>query len=536
MDRGPSDPERKGDKCVVCGGDLEHALDHEIGEPVLKHLQEIASDAVLLSQTLSHWSENAQGDIMRSVRPALRAEMVVDLPGHPCDLLRNAFIDELFEFDPFRGALMDVKTQTASALDETVRAHAALADPIEIALPAMCDKLDEMLRRLDRAIRFARWRQGNDTLVRDIAVRVLGRVPKGGEPSEKATLSGKLLELDATVKAAEPISDALVQCDRLKKHLKSRRDAEARLVAYGVASAALGNLASLGQLADEQVDQLRKSLRKEVAVWRSRIYLGAFPDSAHELIDTGVGRRGELELIVQAGGVSAPAQHVTNASALRASLVAFFLAYWGYVLKERGGITTLILDDPQELLDDENRERLAVGLGPLAEAGAQLIVTSYDPRFCARASRLAVTGGVKHLAVHPATRQQPVLRTTPSLPDIEKKRAQFKADLDAEEPARDFADECRVFIEARLGDMFDGPAHAAWAIENPNPTLATFVRRLRPLVKAAPHGMFSGHVFRRFVDHPALAEGSPVIELMNKAHHGRRREIRPADVRSALMI
>ena len=246
--------------------------------------------------------------------------MVVDLPGHPCDLLRNAFIDELFEFDPFRGALMDLKAQTASAFDEIVTAHAALADPIEIALPPMCDKLDEMLRRLDRAIRFARWRQGNDTLVRDIAVRVLGRVPKGGEPSEKATLSGKLLELDATVKAAKPISDALVQCDRLKQHLKSRRDAEARLVAYAVASAALGNLASLGQLADEQVDQLRKSLRKEAAVWRSRIYLGAFPDSAHELVDTGVGRRGELELIVQAGGVLAPAQHVTNASALRASL------------------------------------------------------------------------------------------------------------------------------------------------------------------------------------------------------------------------
>ncbi len=42
--------------------------------------------------------------------------------------------------------------------------------------------------------------------------------------------------------------------------------------------------------------------------------------------------------------------------------------------------------------------------------------------------------------------------------------------------------------------------------------------------------MFSGHVFRRFVDHPALTDCSPVIELMNKAHHGRRQEIRPADV------
>ncbi len=78
--------------------------------------------------------------------------------------------------------------------------------------------------------------------------------------------------------------------------------------------------------------------------------------------------------------------------------------------------------------------------------------------------------------------------------------------------------------------MFDDPAHAAWAIANPDPTLATFVQRLRPLVKAGPQGMFSAHVFRRFVDHPALVDESPVIVLMNKAHHGRRQEIRAADV------
>lgn len=78
--------------------------------------------------------------------------------------------------------------------------------------------------------------------------------------------------------------------------------------------------------------------------------------------------------------------------------------------------------------------------------------------------------------------------------------------------------------------MFDDPAHAAWAIANPNPTLATFTQRLRPLVRSNPQGMFSSHVFRRFVDHPALADNSAVLELMNKAHHGRRQEIRAADV------
>ena len=332
------------------------------------------------------------------------------------------------------------------------------------------------------------------------------------------------------MKAAQPVSDALAQCGRLKQHLKVRRAVETRLNEYAVASAALGNLAGLGQLADQQVDQLRKTLSKDAAAWRSRIYLGAFPDTAHELVDTGLGRKGELDLVVQTGGVSAPAQHVTNASALRASLVAFFLAFWEYVLKERGGITTLALDDPQELLDDENRERLATSLAPLVAAEAQLIVTSYDPRFCARVSRLPIPGGIEHLEVHPATRQQPLMRTTLPLPVIEQRRTRFNADRDAEEPARDFADGCRVFFEAKLGDMFDDPAHAAWTIVNPHPTLATFVQRLQPLVKSGPHGMFSAQVFRRFANHPALADSSPVIVLMNKAHHGRRQDIRPADV------
>lgn len=136
----------------------------------------------------------------------------------------------------------------------------------------------------------------------------------------------------------------------------------------------------------------------------------------------------------------------------------------------------------------------------------------------------------EHLQVHPATRQQPIVRTSPSLPIIEKRKARFLADQNAEEPARQFADSCRVFFETKLGDMFDDPAHAAWAIANPDPTLSTFIQRLRPLVKSGPQGMFSAHVFRRFVDHPALTDNSPVLVLMNKAHHGRRDEIRPADV------
>lgn len=58
---------------------------------------------------------------------------------------------------------------------------------------------------------------------------VLGRMPKEGEPNEGLTLTGKLLDLEATVKAVKPVSDALVQCGRLRQYLKARRAAEKRL-------------------------------------------------------------------------------------------------------------------------------------------------------------------------------------------------------------------------------------------------------------------------------------------------------------------
>src|ERR1700730_15749074 len=85
-----------------------------------------------------------------------------------------------------------------------------------------------------------------------------------------------------------------------------------------------------------------------------------------------MGRKGQLDLVVRAGGVSAPAQHITNASDLRASLLGFFFAFWEYVMKERGGLKTLILDDPQELLDSENLRRVADSFGALVDFGAQL--------------------------------------------------------------------------------------------------------------------------------------------------------------------
>ena len=144
----------------------------------------------------------------------------------------------------------------------------------------------------------------------------------------------------------------------MAEDLAKRRKAEQRLAVYRAASAALQECMKVGGLAEEQVQQLQKRLERGAVSWRSRIYQGAFTTS-HDLVAARMSGEGQLELLIGANGVSAPAQHVANASALRASLVGFFLAYWEYLLHERGGLKILLLDDPQELLDGDNRERLA---------------------------------------------------------------------------------------------------------------------------------------------------------------------------------
>lgn len=350
------------------------------------------------------------------------------------------------------------------------------------------------------------------------------------EVSEKQTdtLVGKLQELDRITKAAQPLSKAADLIGRLQGQIESRRKHEKRLKEYEVTSEALNSLMNLGELADKQVDELRTKLSGEAAHWRRKIYLGAFPSTAHELVDAEMGRKGELSIIVKSGGVAAPAQHVANASALRASLVAFYLAFWKHVFDQRGGLRLLVFDDPQELLDQENSERLARTLSGLADNGVQLVATSYERRFAEQLARTAKQ--CDHREVLPATKLQKTVRAIPHRIELQKRKEEFERDQNEEEAARNLADATRIFLEAKLSDIFEDPAFSSWVIDNPHPALNSFVSRLRREVKTGAGTMFSAAIFGKFCDRPSLVDGSDVLVLMNKSHHGRRSEIRAADV------
>ncbi len=232
--------------------------------------------------------------------------------------------------------------------------------------------------------------------------------------------------------------------------------------------------------------------------------------------------KGVLEIRVGFEKANAPAQHISNASALRASLMGFFLAFWEHVLAERGGITLLLLDDPQELLDHDNKAKLARLLPELVKRGGQLVVATYDRHF----ARAATAAGreystIEHRSVHPVNHHRNLLKTASAVEELDLKRNAYEGDKDNASLAQDYAGEVRDFLEARLTDLFDDPAYPAYAAGSRAPTLADHLGHLRGLVNNPPNALFRGKSVTDFSGCRALAQGADCLRVLNAAHHNK---------------
>lgn len=521
--------------CLVCGRDLGEVVDPVTGQTVKYHLHEAAgADAALLSQTLLSWATLVLGELARELPPALQLELRQDLPAHPSTLIRDALVEELFDTGPFQGVLNALRDGLTTSCDAAIAKFA----PLDVSvLPDLAHALPELrslqlaVVRLDMALRFSRWRRANKASVSEFMASVVGLAPTNDQPTVLSSLMGQLKRLQAIVEGVEPINQALNLCTRMVEDLAKRRKAEKRIEEYRKTSAALQECMKVGGLADEQVQQLQERLQKSAVTWRSRIYQGAFPTTSHDLVATRMSGEGQLEFLVGADGISAPAQHVANASALRASLVGFFLAYWEYLLRERGGFRMLLLDDPEELLDGDNRERLANATVALVKADAQLVLTTHEIAFATLVARSAQAGQITidYQYVHPATRARGTIYPSPSVAKVQKHFVAHLANPDDPETAQDYASECRVFIEGRLGDLFDDGAFPAASAQTFAPTLMDHLGRLRGLVNASSNELFRSPVLAKLCKDQALLDGAPALALLNKAHHSKR-SIRPMEV------
>jgi len=362
--------------CKVCGGSLEDAIDTTTARSVREELSgALTGDAELIGHTVATWAVSRLGKLSNNLPEELAVEIKRDLPATPTDLLISAIATELFDTASFKSVLAVLQPGTRTLAESCFAALPSFApsaaDGLAGAISSAVKEVDDALSRIHRAISFGRWQKTHRDAVNAAVMAVITKKnPSSGLITDGSPLGVKLVALSDIVKSAAPINSAVEYCARMSKSLKLRREKEKRLGEYKIASEALSDVIAIGALAQTQVESLRTTLDGRAAYWRNKIYNNAYSASGYDLVGSDMDSKGVLALFVGSNGVSAPAQHVSNASALRANLLGFYFAFWEHVHKARGGLKLLILDDPQELLDDDNRDRLARTLPEVVQVGA----------------------------------------------------------------------------------------------------------------------------------------------------------------------
>ncbi|CAN7691763.1 AAA family ATPase [Rhizobium sp. LjRoot30] len=519
--------------CPVCIGQLDGACDPVTGSPVTHHLTEAARDREVIARTIAEWSAYWCGRLLQELPPAISGEVRNDLPMSPAALLRDGLVDDLFATEPFRGTLATLRSDAVALIDARISALPEFPEPavrsLPVALQAASARLQQMIDRAVRALAFAEWR-GQNRMALTAFVHTVRRGDDGDADAGRA-IGRRLTSLLRIVEGVAPLNSANEQVRRMEVARKDHEAKKGRIAACARAVTALNLLVPLGGLAQTQVDTLRRKLHNRSEHWRRAIYRNA-TTFAPDLTRTDMNARGVLDLKVGREGVTAPAQHISNASALRGALFGFFLAFREHVLSTRGGLSLLILDDPQELLDHDNRQRLAHGLAAVAEAGAQLLVTTHDRRFArSLVAENRAADRVQHLSVHAVNSVHPTLSLSPTIEEVDRRRQAFINNLDSAVAAQDYAADLRVFIEARLGDLFDDLAEPAHATSTQALTLFPLLDRLRALITSGSGELFSNLVLRRFIDDPGLVDGAAPRRILNKAHHNERASITYVDVK-----
>lgn len=292
---------------------------------------------------------------------------------------------------------------------------------------------------------------------------------------------------------------------------------ENRIALYGRASVALEKITQLNVLVERQVFSLMNTLGARTQYWRDRFYIAAHVD-APSFESSSIDVKGAISIYVKSAGTKVPAQHISNTSDLRATLLAFLIAFWEHLLATRGVLSTILLDDVQELFDPDNRRRLASAIPDIADRGAQLVLATNAPDFARKTLSAAQSKSVpsSHLEIHSVNgvRRHIVLGLFEE--ELDRKRKLFESPerQNNHQSARDYLNYARIYLEDRLTDLFEIRPPGLPAA----PTFADLINAVRERRKQG-HDVFSRRVFEAFLNDSVLKSKSDFVELINQSHH-----------------
>jgi len=517
--------------CPVCQEVLGSRRDKVTGKKIIDHIEEHSKeDREYLAEAIQEWGRRSREKLIAELPGCLRSEMDKELPEKPVDLIAKAFGDELFESLVFKESLAPLQNTAKLLCSDVLAALPEYREPAQLNhsdyLSENCEDLCKSLGRLKRALAFTQWRRENDEGCKEAFERIIGKRSSDKESgtdeeaeSESMPLSDCLVALEKLDKNATPLREAQLRVKGLCNKLRNRRDKERRIELYDKAKNAIDDLLRLDKLVELQVASLMRKLSDDVMDWKGKFYsVGRV--GIPKVAGTGIGPRGSLIVEAEVGGTKASARHISNASDLRATLLAVLISFWQHIIAKRGGLSLILLDDLQELFDQPNRRRVANSLSNIVETGGRLIVTTNDHHFGRHVARSCGPGripdGLDRREIHPVKAYRPSISLGKFWEAVDKKRKDFEKpeNQNEDQPARDYVKDLRIYIEDRLYDFFDDVV----AGMPPNPTFSDLMNGLRTR-RTSDQEPFVNQAFCNLLDEPLLRDGSQFVELMNKSHH-----------------
>jgi hypothetical protein len=507
------------DDCPVCERTLAGVNDPKSNRPVADHLNEaMGGDTAHHQHTETQLAAQAvrrlKGDLAQPLR------VVADWPNiDPRALVVSLLTDQAIS-SVLTGDLKRLVSQVAPMLNQRLSTLAGFDSPA----PSRPSGAREQwvgfwaeIHKIEVAIAAVHWQRCNREAYLAILRCLVGK-PKSKEGTDLQSLHGILDQVMEALEAVEPYRLALLALDGLSELVKKKAVTATRRQRTLEVAAALDPLVRLGELAQQRVDALVGQLKSRALYWKSRLYKPA-TNASPKLHDLGVAGDGRLELLASRQGVKVDAGHVANSSDLRATLLALLFAYWERLTEDGRGLGLLLLDDPQELMDPDNRHHLASAICELSSKhDVRLLVTSNDRRFCD--ALVAAAGGLdskklRFAEVHPASDKRPCLSLQPFLNVIDDKRRAFEKETDDDQKAWDYAVHVRIHAEETLRDLLDDVTLEPGS----KPTLDPLLNALRKGNKKAS-GFLAERTIGLLLECDALKQGAAVRELLNRAHHG----------------
>jgi SOS-response transcriptional repressor LexA len=336
--------------------------------------------------------------------------------------------------------------------------------------------------------------------------------------------------LKAYLKAATVFAGIRRQLLQIEGTCETWAKARVRIKKLARAAKAVEPFKRFPDLVHDQVTGLVVDLQQQAATWSQRMYKAHFVQ-APEYAGLDPAKSDGFTFLAAQGRHLVEAHHVMNASALRAYLSAFVLALWQQVWSRSGGISTILMDDPQDLLDPGNVANLAATVPSLIAEGMNPLIVSNDfgfipaiEAFVAARKGLAGTVQTDVWEFSAISTSKCTVSLAPVSNEIRICGERWqKTDPNDVVLARGFVHPVRVRIEIKLWDLL-----ASDPIVLHDPTLGELLHKIANARKRGEKP-FNEEPFRRLLELSVLKAGAPFRDVINKAHHGRAEQITPGE-------